>query len=60
MFTAIFVTAINSISFFVTGEITAQYTNITEAEFDSIVAEWLRFAKQRKTRGEKIMENGNN
>lgn len=57
MYKAIFITVINSILFFVTGEITAQYTNLTEAEFDSIVAEWLRFAKQRKTRGEKAMDN---
>ncbi|XP_029171124.1 uncharacterized protein LOC114940569 [Nylanderia fulva] len=34
-------------------DITLQYSSLTEAEFDNIVAEWLRFAKQRKQREEK-------
>ncbi|CAL1678269.1 unnamed protein product [Lasius platythorax] len=39
-------------------EITFQHSNFTEAEFDYIVAEWLRFAKQRKRREE--MSQGRN
>ncbi|EZA60111.1 hypothetical protein X777_15269, partial [Ooceraea biroi] len=34
-------------------DIILQYSTLTEAEFDTIVAEWLRFAKQRKQREEK-------
>ncbi|XP_077262531.1 uncharacterized protein LOC143897596 [Temnothorax americanus] len=34
-------------------EMTLQHATLTEADFDNIVAEWLRFAKQRKQRGEK-------
>lgn len=34
--------------------------NFTEADFDGTVAEWLRFAKQRKARNEKVTNNGNN
>ncbi|XP_025157143.1 uncharacterized protein LOC112589166 [Harpegnathos saltator] len=34
-------------------EITLQHSTLTEAGFDNIVAEWLRFAKQRKQREEK-------
>lgn len=30
-----------------------QHSTFTEAEFDNIAAEWLRFAKQRKQREEK-------
>lgn len=34
---------------------TSQYVSLTETDFDNIVAEWLRFAKQRKHReSEKI------
>lgn len=29
---------------------TIQYATLTEAEFDDVVAEWLRFANQRKQR----------
>ncbi|KMQ84190.1 coiled-coil domain-containing protein 65 [Lasius niger] len=39
-------------------EITFQHSNFTEAEFDYIVAEWLRFTKQRKRREE--MSQGRN
>lgn len=38
---------------FFLGEITLQHSTLTEAEFDNIVAEWLRFGKQRKEREEK-------
>lgn len=34
-------------------DITLQHSSLTEAEFDNIVAEWLRFAKQRKQREER-------
>lgn len=34
-------------------ELVSRHENLTETDFDSIVAEWLRFAKQRKTREEK-------
>ncbi|GAB1868024.1 Dynein regulatory complex subunit 2 [Camponotus japonicus] len=38
-------------------EVTLHYS-LTEAEFDNIVAEWLRFAKQRKQREEKGKDPG--
>ncbi|XP_029667653.1 uncharacterized protein LOC115238195, partial [Formica exsecta] len=37
--------------------VTLQHMNLTESEFDNIVAEWLRFARQRKQREDKEKEN---
>ncbi|XP_039306808.1 uncharacterized protein LOC120358125 [Solenopsis invicta] len=37
-------------------EVIARYTTFTEAEFENVVAEWLRFAKQRNDR-ERAKEN---
>ncbi|KAL0130308.1 hypothetical protein PUN28_002143 [Cardiocondyla obscurior] len=37
-------------------ELISRHDHLTEAEFDSIVAEWLRFAKQRKEREDKIKD----
>lgn len=34
--------------------------SLTESEFDNIVAEWLRFAKQRKQREDKEQQNEQN
>lgn len=31
--------------------------SLTESEFDNIAAEWLRFAKQRKQRNDKVIGN---
>lgn len=38
---------------FFTGQIVSRHINLTESEFDNTVAEWLRFAKQRKQREDK-------
>ncbi|KMQ89962.1 coiled-coil domain-containing protein 65 [Lasius niger] len=38
-------------------DVTLQHKNLTESEFDNIVAEWLRFARQRKKREDKEKEN---
>lgn len=37
----------------VSEEVTAMYAALTESEYERIVAEWFRFAKQRKNREEK-------
>lgn len=34
-----------------------QHVDLTELDFDNIVAEWLRFAKQRKLRENKEKQN---
>lgn len=39
-------------------ELTLHHPTLTEAEFDNIVAEWLRFAKQRKQREERGKDAG--
>lgn len=43
--------------FFYFLDVTLQHMNLTESEFDNIVAEWLRFARQRKQREDKEKEN---
>ncbi|XP_071573175.1 uncharacterized protein [Temnothorax nylanderi] len=39
--------------------ITSHHSTLTESEFDNIAAEWIRFAKQRKTREEKEKDKEN-
>lgn len=41
------------------GEVISRHASLTEAEFDRIVSDWLRFAKQRKQRDDKAKENSN-
>ena len=36
--------------YFFSGEIISRHITLTKAEFESIVAEWFRFAKQRRQR----------
>lgn len=45
---------------FVLEELTSRHLSLTESEFDSAVAEWLRFAKQRKEREDKMKNNHEN
>lgn len=47
-----------NLSFHFSGQITSRHIILTEAEFHNIVAEWLRFARQRKD--DKAKENINN
>lgn len=40
-------------------ELVRRHVNLTETEFDGVVAEWLRFAKQRKERDDKTKQKEN-
>ncbi|XP_029162886.1 uncharacterized protein LOC114934365 isoform X2 [Nylanderia fulva] len=40
-------------------DLTLRHASLTESDFDGIVAEWLRFAKQRKEREDKTKEQDN-
>lgn len=41
-------------------ELVRRHVNLTETEFDGVVAEWLRFAKQGKERDDKTKQKENN
>jgi len=55
-----FLDVINLMHYFLfLGELISHHISLTESEFDGIVAEWLRFAKQRKDREDKAKSKNN-